>query len=258
MQTIEIESVASFYDAFQPRLLRDYVHGNFRVAAAVSRVCSVIDTSRRSILDVGCGIGFTSSEYRRQRPWVHVHGVDISPNNIDVANKRFSSDSIKFSISSLSRAIECDEYDVVALIDVYEHIPRDNWDKFNSVLAECLATDGVLVITTPSELHQQYLAAKNPQGLQMVDETVGLEDMLRLAAALNGKLLSYDHVSIWNTNDYLHVVIDRKPKYTPKFTSPIARKTVWQRIRSRIVNEHTAEIDRRRTHVRNALGIEVE
>jgi trans-aconitate methyltransferase len=253
-----VAEIAQFYDDFGKRLIRDYVHGNARVAAAVDRVCSLISTSHVKVLDVGCGIGSLANCYKARCPWVSVHGVDISPANISIAKRLFERPDVAFSVSAMEHPPEHELFDIVALIDVYEHIPRAKWPNFNQVLAESLSPNGALVLTIPSPLHQAYLAEHNPQGLQIVDETVTLSDIMALQDQVRGTLTCYAFVDIWHTNDYIHVIIDRSPEFRIKQRFSDQKTSLWRKLRGRLFDEAQADVQRRRSHVRMTLGLDVD
>jgi SAM-dependent methyltransferase len=249
--------IASFYDGFTSRLLRDYVYGNARVEAAVGHVCDHITTTHASVLDVGCGIGYSAAAYAAAHPWVNVHGVDISPRNIDAARRLFADARVSFAVSSMDAPPDGAPFDVIALIDVYEHVPRQNWSCFNDVLRRTLSLRGCLVMTAPSALHQGYLATHDPEGLQVIDETIGMEDVLALCSALEATLTCYKHVTMWNTNDYVHVVIEREPRYERIARRPTRRHARWERLRALVGHEHPRTVRQRRRHVLRALGVDV-
>ena len=55
---------ATFYAGFRNRLLLDYVRGNGRTEAAIRHAIRFIPASAQRILDLGCGIGWSSRENR--------------------------------------------------------------------------------------------------------------------------------------------------------------------------------------------------
>jgi 2-polyprenyl-3-methyl-5-hydroxy-6-metoxy-1,4-benzoquinol methylase len=249
--------IAQFYDGFQLRLLRDYVYGNARVAGAIDRVCAWIDPECTTVLDVGCGIGTSSAAYANERPWVRVHGVDISPTNIETARRLFRTSRVSFDVSAMDAVPAGAPFDVVALIDVYEHVPRADWPALHSILSCCLSESGRLVLTTPTPLHQEYLARHNPQALQIVDETVQLDDIIKLQQDVRGTLVCSEYMSIWNTNDYFHVVIERSPKYGTLPVPVTRRGAVVRRLKARLGWREVIGVRNRRHHLKASLGIEL-
>lgn len=205
------KEIASFYDQFNSRQRRDFINGNLRVDAAIERVCGSINSSTKSILDIGCGCGQLAWEYARRHPSIQVVGLDISPKNIAVANQLFKLTNLSFDVSDLSEPPER-KFDLISLIDVYEHIPRDSWPQFNKNLSRCLSEDGVLVLTTPTPLHQQNLLENKPSELQVVDETVELSDLVQLALDLEATPILFQWMDIWKRYDYTHFVCERSLK----------------------------------------------
>lgn len=261
MTSPDASTVAQFYDNFSPKLVRDYVYGNSRVGSALETALSIIGNEPLNILDVGCGIGVSSAAFRRVHPKSSVLGVDISERNIEVALRLFACDGLGFAVSAMDGPPSQNKYDVITLLDVYEHIPRDSWPKFNNVLAEALRPDGSVVLTTPSELHQTYLAQHNPKGLQVIDETVRPDDILALANDLDAHLILYKSVSVWHTNDYVHVVLTRRPRFE-QITQQVRRmSSFWGRLQAGAVRHcgplRKLGIRSRRKHVRRVLGINV-
>lgn len=258
--TASVEQIAGFYDDFNARLLRDYVIGNPRVDAAVQRVLSVITPKTRKVLDIGCGIGSSAAKYLQQAPWIEVIGVDISPANVNAASKLFTNSQLRFCVSDMSEAPVDGPFDVIAMLDVYEHVPREQWPTFNQVLARSLGERGVVVWTTPSPLHQEYLRTHNPDGLQIVDETVELKDVVQLAADIGATITLYEWVNVWRTNQYVHVVLERQPPLTPvkRKAGRRKRQTLAQRIRGMFQRRAMQGLqNERRRQVRDRVGVTI-
>lgn len=256
------EAISSYYDQDIDRALRDYVHGNPRIHAAIERCLAFIGPSSQSLLDIGCGIGQSSFTFRRERPWLNVLGIDISSRRIECARRLFGEEKLRFEVSDMSSRPAASLFHVVTMLDVYEHVPPSARQSFHDTLARCLSDEGTVVMTFPSTLHQNYLRRQRPEELQVVDETVFLSDISNLATDLQGELVLFEFVSIWNTNDYVHAVITRNPAYGPiernsaarsRFSSLLSRvrRGLWDRRREAISREI------RRKKVRDRLNISV-
>jgi 2-polyprenyl-3-methyl-5-hydroxy-6-metoxy-1,4-benzoquinol methylase len=257
------DAIRSFYDAFTQKLVRDYIDGNVRQSRAFELVRSAIGPDTKTVLDVGCGIGASSASYVEGTDAVSVHGVDISPNNIRVATALFGGPRVRFSVSDMTSPPGDERYDLIALVDMHEHIPRASWPAFHATLARSLGDRGTLVMTTPSPAHQHYLRTNKPEGLQVVDETLELHDVAALARVLDATIIRYEWVGVWHTGDYVHTVISRAPRF-----DPIPRRARWvSTARSRVtvnraddlVRRLAARVERgrRARHVRNALGVAI-
>lgn len=249
------EEVASFYDEFSNRQQRDFVYGNARVTAAIERVMQYVDDSTRAILDVGCGCGQLAWEYGRDRPQIEVTGLDISPRNIEVARTLFDLPNLHYGVSDLSDA-PAGKFDVIALIDVYEHIPKDTWPTFNQTLASCLAPGGTLVLTTPTPMKQRYLMEHAPEELQVIDEIVEREDLFRLADDLGAEPIVWEYVAIWEKYDYTHFVASRELGAIEKKPPTQQSRSFLTRVTERL--EKSRSVRQRKQLVREKLGIAVD
>jgi hypothetical protein len=76
-----------------------------------------------------------------------------------------------------------------------------------------LSREGVVLLTTPSPLHQSHLAATNPGGLQIIDEIITARELAQLALDIGATLTNLKYERVWHTNDYVQTVIERSPRY---------------------------------------------
>ena len=132
-RTASASDIASFYDDFSTRLLRDYVRGNRRVQAAIERVLDSIPPRAHSLLDIGCGIGVSSHAVARANG--HLQVVEsTSARAISTIAKRLFDDAE--SLVSCLRHVNWfptgSPFDVISLLDVYEHIPLDRRHRVSS------------------------------------------------------------------------------------------------------------------------------
>lgn len=259
MKILSNTQIASYYDEFSQRLLRDYVRGNPRVAAAIEFVLNCCSGEERRLLDVGCGIGNSSQVFASAFPEVQVWGVDISPKNIETASRLFETEQLSFAVADLSEVPDGGPFDLIAMLDVYEHIPLDARDRLHQTLSQSLAPSGKVALTIPSKYHQDYLHEHKPEGLQIVDETILLDDLQRLANDLNATITQYRHTDVWQTNDYVHVLMERAPRYEKRRSAPRARTPIRRRIASRLFpgRERKRARQSRMQIVRERLGIDI-
>lgn len=211
----DIQAVEQFYDDFLDRLLQDFLVGNERVEAALQFAFRCFPADLRRVLDIGCGLGWTSFEMARAFPGADVTGIDLSRELVQTATRLFGQANLHFQKADIfTDELAYDQpFDAITLVDVYEHIPEERRGDFHAQLDRLLAPEGRLLITCPTVLHQDWLRQHNPAGLQPIDEDVTAADMLALADALGATLTVFEYRSIWHRNDYFHALIERQPQW---------------------------------------------
>ena len=211
---VTIDEQRKFYDNFIPRLVKDYIYGNARTEAAIIHATKWIPETAKHILDVGCGIGWTTYEIKKAFPDAYIAGIDLNDNNIEIAKRLFGDYGIEYSADDITQWSDKQDkqYDAIVMIDVYEHISVENRKVFHQVLAKSLSPDGYIIMTFPSVFKTRHDKDDEQEVFQPIDEEVSLDDIINLAKDTSGTIMVYAHTSIWQTNDYVHVVICRDPK----------------------------------------------
>lgn len=202
-----MQNIEEYYNNFNSRLIKDYINDNLRVKNAIISLTKYIPKSTESILDIGCGIGWSSHEFANNFENANVDGIDLSPKLIQTAKKIFQRNNLTFSVRDLTKKLPSKTYKVVALLDVYEHIPISNRCEFHKMLKNILMDEARILISCPSIYHQNWLRQNNPNNLQPVDEDIDLTSILRIAEDLGGEVIYFEYQKIWQAFDYLHAVI---------------------------------------------------
>lgn len=192
--------VVGYYNGFRERLLEDYLYGSPRIEAALRFAKGALGDAT-TVLDVGCGIGWTSSELAKLG--YKVTGMDISPVLITTARERFS--DCDFMVDDFVTA-ELPQSDAVLMVDVYEHFAREQRSSVHEQI--CRTQAQRIIVTVPTIATQEYARANNI-ALQIIDEDVSELDVWRLAAGVEGRIVVNRTVSIYRANDYRHVLIER-------------------------------------------------
>src|SRR6056297_1526343 len=203
------KAIGNFYTEFQRRQLNDFIDGNLRVQMSIELVSAFIPSGPCRLLDVGCGVGTSSGKLAQRHPALSVLGVDITDANIEVASKLWANERVRFQRSDMSTVPSDETFDVVCALDVYEHIPVDNRSAFHNTVRSMLTENGIIIVTTPSPLHQNWLKSNEPEGLQIVDETVGLSDINEFAKDLGATVILHRWVDIWYTNQYCYTIMSK-------------------------------------------------
>jgi len=210
----ERQDIQAYYDIHNMRVfIRDYVSGNKRFYSAVQFAIATIPKSLRRILDVGCGIGYSSWLLKEAFSEARILGIDISERSIEVAQKLFKEPRLTFETRDLISLPPRELFDLVVMLDVYEHIPHQQRPLLYSTLQGLIGDEGWIVITTPTVEHQGFLREKYPHRLQIVDEDVTCDDLLYLAQALSMKVVRFERVAVWNVYDYQHFAACRQKEF---------------------------------------------
>jgi SAM-dependent methyltransferase len=98
-----------------------------------------------SILEIGCGAGFTA-DYLRGR-YTRYLGVDLSRRLIDYAKRHNSHENASFVCSSVEDLVVEEKFQVVLMIGVLHHL--DHVGKVLIHLKEFIAETGVIVVNEP-------------------------------------------------------------------------------------------------------------
>jgi glycosyltransferase involved in cell wall biosynthesis/protein-L-isoaspartate O-methyltransferase len=221
--------------------MADYVHGNPRVEAAIMHALQWIPADAERILDVGCGIGWSTWEIKRHCPEAEVIGIELSPKMTAIARLLFQTPQLSYLTHDIISGgdISGHIFDSIVMLDVYEHIPKELRNDLHRELNKFLASDGQVVLTCPSSLHQQFLREHQPDGLQPVDENVTLEDISKLAHDIKGEVVYFNHNAVWHSNDYIHAVIKRNLEFTHTDQSKERRSIALESQRDRVHRLHS-------------------
>jgi ubiquinone/menaquinone biosynthesis C-methylase UbiE len=84
------KNVKKFYDGYRNKLITEFAGGNVRVVEAIKFIKSYLfQANPKKIIDIGCGIGWTTYEFGKSYPNSLVVGVDISDKLVEVASNIF-------------------------------------------------------------------------------------------------------------------------------------------------------------------------
>jgi SAM-dependent methyltransferase len=217
-----------FYNEFDEKLIKDYVMGNKRVESAIRDLSVFIPKSSENILDIGCGLGWSSNEFANHFNTSKVKGIDLSPILIEKANQLFVRENLSYDVYDITKQLPNQKYDAIIMIDVYEHIPKKEILKFHGSLNHLLNPQGRLILACPSKYHQSWLSLNKPEGLQPIDEDVDFQTINDLAKDINGEVIYFEYKNIWRNYDYLYAVIEIEPIYHSDREIKLSKKIVLE------------------------------
>ena len=116
-----------------------------------------------SVLDIGCGDGkllsILSDHFNNGAN--KFHGLDYSRNAIELARALCKVSNVIYEVEDIFSSKKHSTYDIVTLIEVLEHIPPEDVDRFASCVADYMNPGATLICTVPSK--NLPLAAKHYQ-----------------------------------------------------------------------------------------------
>lgn len=105
-----------------------------------------INTHNKKILDLGCGTGQAINELRKHNP-KQITGIDFSKTAIKICKQKYPKHT--FKVKELKDLKATQEYDIITLIDVIEHIPNKEMQTIYPKISKALKPNGLLIIKTP-------------------------------------------------------------------------------------------------------------
>lgn len=205
--------IGNYYDHFDARLINDYIKDNNRVKIALKRIFKLFEISHpKKVLDLGCGIGWSSFEIVRNFPEIKILGLDLSTNLVKIGNGLFKHPNLVLDNKDLTdkSIIQDTGFDTIIMIDVFEHIPKNSYQVFANTLKQVLDKEFCIFFSCPTILTQDNLRENNPDCLQPVDEDIDDGVLTEFASLLDAKLSFYKEINVWSNGDYLHAIITNK------------------------------------------------
>lgn len=209
--TKTVQEIKAYYDAHVVGKLKGFVEGNARVERAWETIVRWAPHQPGRVLEVGCGIGDIAWRMMTTWPDAEVVGIDLSERSIATARTLFQAPRLKFTLGPLEPGVAQGSFDLVVLMDVYEHIRVEERDKAHQALKLLRKPAGRIFLSFPTPRFQAFLRRERPHRLQPVDEDISFETISRLAHDISAEVLLYEQISVWHTGDYGHAVLGNDP-----------------------------------------------
>ena len=207
--------VREFYDAFtKTRMVNYRLNPNPRLEAAKQTITAHLAPASR-VLEIGCGIGVITEHVASKLHAARVYACDLSATNIWYAKQTVHCPNIEWAqLDVLEHGAKLagwvgQKVDVVLMVDVLEHIEKVHHAALFDRLAGVLTKNGKIILTLPSPQYQQYLRDYEPEELQVIDETIDLSELYKLAAQVGFAVKYFELLDVGGTrNQYVHCVLD--------------------------------------------------
>ena len=154
IETIRQHLASQYVGVFNDQQIDRHIHDYIGPKIAESQVDEVLASGKvQHLLDIGCGYG--SFVLAARNRGIDAMGIEIAPFEIEFARTRLRSecpldnpDDVYIEGSGLDLPFQSDQFDVVTLWNVMEHIP--DVDKLISEVNRVLRTGGRVYVICPN------------------------------------------------------------------------------------------------------------
>ncbi len=205
------EDIKHFYEKFTQNLIQDRIYSNPRHQKIISYLKKVFRRYNfRSALEIGCGIGILSEFISKNVP--EVNGIDISEENIKFAKATVN--NVNFYCTDFLEFNLKDKYDLITLFDVLEHFPKETHPEVFKKITEISNPSTIILITIPDPDYLSHIREHFPEKLQVVDESIYLDELLKIFNENNHQVLKFEKYGIDYNDQYNFYLLNyRKKQY---------------------------------------------
>jgi len=229
---VEKEEVKGFYDNYTIHQGKVGISTRQRIIAQNIKKIGVSKNS--NILEVGCGIGTVSKLLIKMIPNGKFVGCDISPKSIEIAKKINPNSNAEFMVTDMSDFSHNLKFDLVVFPDVLEHIPvEQHFNLFQHVAKNC-SSNAKWYINIPEPNALNYTRKNHPELLQIIDQSLSMQDLLNNVYPHGFVVESIIPYSIhMSSPNYLKIVFTNNPKIE-KMQLRNKFSNLWQNILSKL------------------------
>lgn len=229
--TTEKAAVEDYYD--------DYIAHQKKIGISVRHRTIAKDFKKLGIpknahiLEIGCGIGTVSSLLVRMVPNGSLTGCDISPKSIETARELNPVPNAEFICTDMSDFTHTKRFDYVVFPDVLEHIPVEQHYRLFENVAKVCSSDATFFINIPEPNALAYYREHNPELLQIIDQSLSMQDLLNNTYPHGFKVVSIRPYALGlETPNYLSIVMrnNTRIKALPRKSKAAL---VWEMIRAK-------------------------
>ncbi len=209
MTTTTKEQVKEYYDTFKEH--QKQLGINIRHRTILKNLKNAGLKPNSNVLEIGCGIGTVSHlilKYITEGSFV---GLDISAESIKMA-QQFNSfhKKAQFFVDDMSNFSHKTKFDFVVFPDVLEHIPVEQHANIFKTIGELTTPNATVIINIPEPNYLNWVRANDPSKLQIIDQSLSMQDLLNNSYPYGFKLYSMNPYSLhFDVNDYLAIVMKK-------------------------------------------------
>ncbi len=204
--------VIAFYDNFVNYQKESKV--NDRIYSLYNRAKRHGLNNHSNVLELGSGIGVMTYLIAKSVKKGIIETVDISSKSVEFARKRISNKNIRFNVDDIvNYKPELKSIDFITLFDVIEHIPKEKHLELFKNISSYIGEDTLLLINIPNPEYIEYDQKYHPEVLQIIDQPVHLDFLVRNLENNDLTISYFQKYSIWVENDYVFYIIEKKKEF---------------------------------------------
>ena len=180
-----------------------------------------------AVLEIGCGIGTLTKLIHSYLKKGELVATDISDESIEIARKRISkSHKINFQVTDMKNFSHPTKFDFVVLPDVLEHIPIEQHSALFDTISKQMHEKSIVLINIPHPKALNFSRSHIPEKLQIIDQSIGADEMIINTYAANLELIDYISYSLfYKETDSVLIRFKKKSEMTlTKLSKPVIMK----------------------------------
>jgi len=210
----DINEVESFYDGFSKR--QNKIGINIRHYTIANKLIESGLKSSSSLLEAGCGVGTITQLLARKIKKGSITAFDISSEGVEITKSRVKHQANINILKSDLLGFNSDKlFDFILFADVLEHISAEELGPSIHHLLKFAKPDSKIVINIPDPAMNDYLRINHPEKLQIIDNSVYAEDIMKVFNGTGYKLVQFDRYSLHHEEaDYNFMIMQQRPSYS--------------------------------------------
>ncbi|MFN4123882.1 MAG: class I SAM-dependent methyltransferase [Flavobacteriales bacterium] len=209
----ENKDVEQFYDGFSRR--QNKIGINIRHYAIVNKLVKFGLKENSTLLEAGCGVGTITQLLAKKIKSGSITAFDISQEGVEITKSRVKDKAnIQVLKSDLLGFSTNQKFDFILFADVLEHIPSEELKATIEHILKFTKSNSSIVINIPDPAMNDYLRMHRPDKLQIIDNSVYVEDLIRAFDSSDFKLVFFEQYALHHhESDYNFMVFRQRPSY---------------------------------------------
>lgn len=203
------QEVIEFYNTFKHDQTKLGVNIRHRTIFKNLKKAGLKNDSK--VLEIGCGIGTVSSLILNHIRAGFFVGVDISDKSIEMAQKLYANfKNAEFIVNDMATFSHSLKFDFVLMPDVLEHIPVEQHASIFNLINTITTDNATILINIPEPNCLNWIRINLPEKLQIIDQSLSMQDLLNSAYPSGFKLFSMNSYSLqYKQEDYTSIIFKK-------------------------------------------------